>query len=48
MLQSILCIKDLICWKNAIASYRLTLVNKKIVKDVYLFNKGRNWGVVGQ
>ena len=40
--QSILCIEYLISLTNAIVSYRLALLNKKIVKDVSFFPKVRN------
>ena len=40
--QSILYIEYLISLTNAIVSYRLALLNKKIVKDVSFFPKVRN------
>ena len=43
---SVLCIEYLICWKNA--SYKLALLNKKIVKDVSLFSKFRNYVIIDQ
>ena len=40
--QPILCIEYLACWKNAIVSCRLALLNKKTVKVVSLFSKGKD------